>query len=370
MVSKAINPEMVVIARESRGLTQSELARLLSVSQGKISKIEGGFLGISGDMLQELSRVLDYPENFFTMTDPIVGFGVGMFYHRKRQSLSGGALGKIHAEMNIRRMQLLRLLRSVEIQECKFPCADVEEYDGRVEEVARVVRESWMLPRGPVKNLTRAIEDAGGIIIRWDFGTKLLDAASQWVQGLPPLFFVNTNVPGDRLRFTLAHELGHMLMHRVPGPQMEEEAHRFASEFLMPKDDIYPSLSEISLPRLASLKPYWKVSMGALLKRATDLKRISERQARYLWMQMGKAGYRSHEPSELDIPIEEPTLFNEIINAYQHHLNYTSSELSQLLAIHEHELRSKYLGQRAGLTLVGRSSPPSKGIIREFKPQK
>lgn len=370
MVSQAINPEMMVIAREARELTQGELAKLLSVSQGKISKMECGLIGISEEMLRQLSIVLDFPKHFFSISDPLVGFGVGMFYHRKRQSLSSVKLGKIHAEMNIRRIQVLRLLRSIEMKESKFRYLDIDEYDGRAEDIAGIIRGNWLLPRGPIKDLTKTIEDAGGIVVRCDFGTNLLDALSLWVQGAPPLFFINKNAPCDRLRFNLAHELAHIIMHRVPNPNMEDEANRFAAEFLMPAEDIAHSLSGMTLPKLASLKPFWKVSMAALLKRASDLGKITERTARYLWMQMGKAGFRSHEPSELDLPIEEPRLLDEIMSAYQHELKYSTSEICHLLAIHEHELRSKYLGQKTMLAPVNQTRPQFPGNVREFKPKK
>lgn len=349
-MGKAVNLDMFIIARESRGLTQKELARLLSVSQGKISKIESGLLGISEDMLKKLAQVLDYPENFFSLTDPIYGTGYGLIYHRKRQNISHKVIGKIHSQMNIQRIHLSRLLQAVDIGNSKIPQLDIDEYNGNVEEIARIVRATWLLPRGPIKNLTKSIEDAGGVVFRCDFGTNQLDAVSQWIQGLPPIFFVNNNLPGDRLRFTLAHELGHVIMHRMPNPNMEKEAHSFAAEFLMPSQEIGPYLNALSLPKLANLKPYWKVSMAALLQRATELAKLTERKARYLWMQMGKVGYRAHEP--IDIPIEEPTLLQELISTHQNELHYSLSELSQMLAIHDHELRSMYLGQKTHLTLV------------------
>ena len=351
-MSKAINPDMIVIARESRGLTQSELADKMSVRQGKISKIESAVLGVSEDTLKKLVEYLDYPEHFFTLSDPIYGTGYGLIYHRKRQSISHRVVGKIHSLMNIRRIHLSKLMRSVSMEHSNINYLDIDEYDGNVEQIARDVRAAWMLPHGPIKTLTKAIEDAGGVVIQCDFGINLLDAVSQWIQGLPPLFFVNNNMPGDRMRFTLAHELGHVIMHRVPNPSMEEEANRFAAEFLMPAQDIGSSLTNLSLPKLASLKPYWKVSMAALLYRATDLNKITERKKRYLWMKMGKAGYRKSEPVELDIPVEEATLFNELIDTHRGELNYSISELCQLLAIHEHEFKHMYLGQKAHLKLI------------------
>jgi len=134
-----------------------------------------------------------------------------------------------------------------------------------------------------------AIEDAGGVICEFDFETNKRDAISHGLPGMPPMFFVNITAPADRVRFTLRHELGHMVMHQssvayvelTNAAQGESQADKFASEFLMPAEDIAFELgSNPSLSRLADLKPRWRVSMAALLKRAGDLARISERRSR------------------------------------------------------------------------------------------
>ena len=124
-----------------------------------------------------------------------------------------------------------------------IPEIDPDEYQGakkgrlNVEDVARTIREAWMLPSGPIPNMVQIIEDNGGIVVPCDFGTDLLDAMSQRIDGLPVLFFVNIHVPADRVRHTLAHELGHMVLHTTnlkDDEEMEREADDFAGSFLLP----------------------------------------------------------------------------------------------------------------------------------------
>ena len=79
------NPEMIILARESRGLTQSNLAKSLSVSQGKLSKIEHGVLNASEEILNKLSEELGYPIEFFFQDEPVYGAGLSPLYHRKRK---------------------------------------------------------------------------------------------------------------------------------------------------------------------------------------------------------------------------------------------------------------------------------------------
>ena len=155
------------------------------------------------------------------------------------------------------------------------------------DDIARQVREMWLLPNGPIPNMVDLLESNGGIVIPCDFGTDLIDAISQRVDGLPVLFFVNVNAPADRLRHTLAHELAHMLLHTIAvksDEEMEDEADAFAGAFLLPAAEIRPQLRRFDLRQLANLKLYWKVSMAALAVRADRLKLITPYQSKMFWI--------------------------------------------------------------------------------------
>ena len=338
---------MVTLARESRGITQSKLARLIGISQGHLSKIEAGLLAASDQVATRLANALDYPMEFFALTEPVYGPGTSEFFHRKRQALSTRLLAQLHAQINIRRIHVSRLLRAVEFEQDRVPELDPDDFPGEASDVARAVRASWMLPRGPVANMAWAIEDAGGIVLSVDFGTPLLDGVSRWVPGLPPLFFLNQDAPGDRARLTLAHELGHMVMHHVARPEMESQAFEFAQEFLMPEQEIRHQFDDLTLDRLIALKLHWKVSMQALLKRAESIGHVNPGKARYLWSQIAQAGYRTREPAEADIPPEEPRQVKEILRLYRESLAYTPDQLGALLTLGPEELELTY-GLRAG----------------------
>jgi Zn-dependent peptidase ImmA (M78 family)/DNA-binding XRE family transcriptional regulator len=335
-----INPEMVTLARESRGLTQTEAAGLLGISQARLSKIEAGLLlPVPGDLVSKMAQDFHYPEQFFTLKDRVLGSGTSEYFHRKRRATSARVLRQIYAELNTVIINISRLLRSVEIDD-EIPHFDPDEWTPT--EIAQFVRSQWHLPSGPVGNVVDAIENAGGIVVACDFGTPHVDAISRCVLGLPRIFFVNSNLPGDRQRLTLAHELGHVVMHSLPHEDMEQQAYQFAAEFLMPKDAIKAQFSRVDIPRLAAMKPYWKVSMAALLMRARDLGKISPRMERDLWMKLSKAGYKTREPADLDIPREEPRLLNEVIGIHSEKLGYNLSELSRLIVLCEDEAQERY----------------------------
>jgi Zn-dependent peptidase ImmA (M78 family)/DNA-binding XRE family transcriptional regulator len=330
-MDRLINPSMLILARESRGLTQTELAQAVGVTQGKISKYENGMLLVSEDDLAHVAKVLNYTEELFFQKDQVYGLGSSFLFHRQRKDVPMLLQKKIQAEINILRMQVERLLRGAEIRvENRFEPLDIDEYNGRVEKVAALVRAAWRLPIGPVANVTAAIEAAGGIVLKCSFETRLIDAAHLWLPGLPPLFFANRDLPGDRLRWTLVHEIGHAVMHRNPASEdVEDQANRFASEFLMPGDEIRHQLERLTLQRAATLKQHWKVSMAAIAKRAQDLGAISRTAAKNLFSSLSAQGYRLNEPFPL--PVEEPQVVRQLVAVHREALGYNDFDLARLL---------------------------------------
>ena len=350
MDKRVFNAEMLTLARESRGLTQTSLADRLGVTQGKISKIENRIGDPDPDLISRLSSILGYTEDFLYFGESIRGPGSGCVYYRRRRILSHRQLREIIAKINVRRIQMRNYLKSVELNvENRFVKIDVEDSDPA--RIAQSIRSYWMIPPGPIQNLIRIIESNGGIVIPTDFGTRKVDAISQISPGFPPLFFVNSNSSTDRLRFTLAHEIGHIIMHDIPSESMEEEANLFAAEFLMPAAEIRTHLRDIRLEKLATLKTYWKVSMSALLMRSVNLGLISNQSKNYLWMKMSKYGWRTKEP--VDIPPEKATLFYEIIRVHKDDLKYSDQDLTKASYLNDiSEMQEILLSEKKGLQLV------------------
>lgn len=362
------NHHMMILARDSRGMTQAELAAKLGVMQGTLSKYETGFQGPPLDFVADLSEALNYPTAFFYEGGR--PYGLPPFHYRRRKKLSAKALARIVAEMNIRRLHLTKMLISFDWKTNAFiPEIDQDEYRGRgkgtlsTDDAARAVREMWMLPSGPIANMVELLEANGGIVLPCDFGTDLIDAMSQRIEGLPVLFFVNVNSPSDRLRHTLAHELGHMVLHTITvksDEEMEDEADAFAGAFLLPADEIRPQLRRFDLRQLANLKLYWKVSMAALAVRADRLKLITPYQSKMFWIEMSKLGYRKREPNEP--PKEHPSLLRQMISFHMKKLGYSVSEMAKLLLLRTAEFQEMYR-----MEVVGEPQQGAKPKLRIIK---
>ncbi|WP_281387209.1 helix-turn-helix domain-containing protein [Nocardiopsis metallicus] len=315
---------MLVLARESRGWTQSELASQMTqvagdggtvVSQGYVSKVEAGKVAVSPERLSLFASALGYPEHLFYVDPQVHGVGVGLIHHRKRASLPASALRVIHATLALVRIQINGLISALggperPVNFSHKPIAPLRD----AKRIAREVRQEWGLPPGPVDNVIKAAEDAGAVVVMRDLNSDLLDAVSQKPETGPPLLLVNERAPGARCRFSVAHEIGHLIMHIEPGKgtEQEQQADAFASEFLMPAKDISEQIpSRLGIAELASLKQKWGVSMAALLRRGRDVGVITDWQYRNLAVEMSTLGYRTAEPME--IPLERPSYMEGLL---------------------------------------------------------
>jgi len=337
------NAAMLVLARESRGITQAELAEVMTrhsgetpVSQGYVSKAEAGRLEVTGPRLSLYATALGYPAAVLCADPQVHGVGVGLVHHRKRASLGAPALRRIHAELALARMQTRGLLALAGTgHPHRFHRIAVDDFD-TPSDAASTLRREWGLEPGTVPQLIRLIEDAGGLVVVRDLGSRELDAVTQWIDGDPPLFLVNAHAPADRFRFSLAHELGHVIMHGEPGLTglQERQADEFASEFLMPAEAIRAELmrDRLDLPRLLTLKHQWGVSMAALLRRASTLGVITDWHYRNLMVEMSALGYRTQEPSDLERenPRFIPALVTGLRDGHGHHLDQLADAVGLL----------------------------------------
>jgi Zn-dependent peptidase ImmA (M78 family)/transcriptional regulator with XRE-family HTH domain len=342
------NYRLLCLARDARGLTQQGLACRMKIGQGTLSKYETGLLFPSEDVVSQFSEALGFPKSFFLLAEQAYGFPP--YHFRKRRKLSTKALNRIVAEMNIRRMHVKQLSISYERESAGLiPEINLDEYQGvskrrpAVEDIAQHVREAWGVGRGPVENMTLLLERNGGIVIPCEFGSDLIDAMSQRIDGMPVMFFVNRSAPADRIRYTLAHELGHMILHTLSLADditMEDQADAFAGAFLLPAHELLPQLRRFDLPHIANLKAYWKVSMGALAVRADRLNAISAYQKKMFWIQMGKLDYRRSEPNE-PVP-EHPEAIARMIHFHQRQLGFSDTDMAALLHLQLEEFRRMY----------------------------
>jgi Zn-dependent peptidase ImmA (M78 family) len=159
---------------------------------------------------------------------------------------------------------------------------------------------------------------------------------------------VNKNRPGDRDLFTKAHELFHIIAHfgkKVSEDRdVDKEANEFASEFLLPEKDIQQDLVKLNIAKLADLKRYWRVAMGAIIMKAKSCGAITQNQYEYLWKQMSALGYRMEEPIRTEE--KKATLFQEILITYIDEFAYSKQELEKVLYFNADKIDDWYFNKR------------------------
>ena len=340
------NPALLLLVRQFRGASQSDIALKAGLNQGHYSRIENGLVpdGPSPNSVQRIASALQFPVGFFYQEDGLTGLPLSVHpFNRKKRRVRERALKQIHAELNIRVMHLRRFLRVADIDpELPLPSIDVDE-GGGPQEIARKIRRAWSIPDGPIPSLTDYCERAGILVVLCNLESGV-DGVTMSVRDLPPCIFLNQSSPPDRMRFSLAHELGHIVMHTIPSDTIEEEANAFGGELLVPERQFRKAAlgQRITLEWLARQKAYWKVSMAFLLYRAGVLDVLTRHQAEYLWKKLSALGWRTREPYETDFDPEEPTVFPRLMQIHTEDLCYDLSSLEELLNTGAADLKGLY----------------------------
>lgn len=342
-MTQKINHCMITLARESRGWTQKELAEKIDgLNQGNLSKIERGLLSATDENLESIASMLNYPINFFYQKE--VQTPASAFYYRKRSSVSKKALMQFEATVNIVRMGLDNLLREVELEDFSFPKIEVGLHN-TPQDAAVAVRNFLKVPKGPVRDLVTLLEDRGIVVYFIETDEEGIDGFTAFTDLGRPVMFINQDYPNDRKRFTIAHELGHLVMH-IPfilenWRDEELEANQFASEFLMPETDCKAEFTRFKFIYLDDMKAYWGISKAAIIRRAYDLKVITKETYTYMIIELGRRGERKKERGF--VAIDEPKLLSEIVNIFFKELGYNSTEVAKIVNLNERDFEEKFV---------------------------
>ncbi len=327
-----INTEMLILAREARGLSQLQLAEAIGMSATNLSKIERADISIAADTLEKIADITGFPLQFFTQKGSIVPENLN---YRKREVVAQKLITPVHAQANIIRLQVQQLAGLLQQPTPTLPTIPVNA-NNTPAQIATQLRKMWQVNESIINNLTQLIESQGIVTTSFNFGTERIDSRSMITDEKLPIIFTNSTLKGDRQRFSLAYQLGQLIMHSfVPvaiDQDISHEANLFAAELLMPEAAIRKDFEQgITIPLLAQLKTKWKVSMIALLYRADDLGYLTPNQKRYLVQQFNTLKIRRREPIELDIANEPPQLFRQWIAACKSKFKLSTVEMAALL---------------------------------------
>ena len=187
------------------------------------------------------------------------------------------------------------------------------------EQAAEAVRGALGLGVATIKNLLQLLELKGAKVHSDGGPLQAIDAFS-FRHGATPVVFLNVHRSAERLRFDLAHELGHLVMHGESlnvesGKEKEQAANDFASSFLMPRSDVIGAIrgNNLMLEDVLMLKRCWRVSPMALKLRAHRLGVISDWTYSTLAKQLSMAGFRRGDPGS-DLRPESSSLLTQVMS--------------------------------------------------------
>lgn len=308
-------------AREARALTGIALAEMVGVSRQAISNYEIGRGSPRPEVLRKISDVLNVPPHRFSM--PTHTSESKTLFFRSMSAATKTARSRAHARYRWLREIVDELSQYVEFPAVNFPNFDVPSDPSQlssddIERYAMEARRFWGMGDAPISNVVWLLENNGAIVARDQLASDTLDAFSEFVQDeqRPYVVLGADKASALRSRFDAAHELGHLILHKnvdrsrlastLDFKRIEDQAHWFAGAFLLPAKTFTQELYCLTMDTLKGLSLKWKVSMGAMIKRAANLEIISEEKAQRLWIQRSRLGYNKKEPLDGQLPIEEP----------------------------------------------------------------
>lgn len=327
-----MNHRQLIFAREYRGYTQTDLANSIAgLSQSNLSKFEKGFGVLSSEMQMKIIDFLNFPVEFF---DKKINFTIENANYRKRANINKSIIQKFDYDCRLIGNAIDELSESVDWPD--FSLAQLNVEDGYTPEyIAQYTRKLFGLTQGePVKDIFKLFESKGIITYEITENEKF-DGVSFMTDKGYAVIVINKNISNDRKRFTMAHELGHLLMHNgfpiSTFRDKETEANVFASEFLMPENAIHNEIRSLKMNALIDLKRYWLTSMSSIIRRAKDLNCIDSNRYRFFMIEMSRSGYSKNEP--IDVFIDKPNNFHYAIHLMKEELGYTKEDFAKYLKL-------------------------------------
>lgn len=332
--------EVIVTGRVAAGMTQEELANAIGVTQAAMSRYENDLREPEPETVERIADALGVTTRFLERTSrPAAALAVDA-HMRRRATAKPTVWRQMEAQLNMLRMHSDFLREEVALAS-SLTMPGFDPFTTDPADAARMTRSQWQMPSGPARSIVRWIEAAGSVVLMTDLGNRRVDGLSQWTAD-HPVIVVNSANPTDRIRWTLAHEVGHLVLHREDTTDdMEREADAFAAEFLMPELLVRPELANLTLGKAVDLKRQWGVSVAALIQRAHQLGVLTDARRTSLFKQLSARGWRVREPASDEIAPERTELLDHIATHLRerglddhevaHMAGYRSSDRNRLM---------------------------------------
>lgn len=302
----SLNPERIRCARETAGLSKVQLAESLGVTSRTVANYEE--VGAPVSKAAVLADALQVMPSFFSVSPhaPLIeDLSEGQVWFR---SLRKSTVRQRRSAVGHGRNALL-FFRWIEdhfrLPECDLTFADSAGM--RPDLAATMLRAILGYGENPLPEMTSLAEAHGIRLFSLPTVGREIDAFNFMFDGVPYIA-VDTSKTAERVRFDIAHEIGHLMMHEMVSEDVaaagtrdiEGEAHSFAANLLMPKRRVLGMVpTHASVSQIVAAKRYFKVSAMAMARRAYEMGRLSEWEYRQACSELTVQGYKSGEPRGL-----------------------------------------------------------------------
>ncbi|MBL4801050.1 MAG: ImmA/IrrE family metallo-endopeptidase [Emcibacter sp.] len=350
---RSLIPAKLRNARLKCRLNQSELAAQIGVSRQAVSAYELGDKNPEPQVMYQIAETLKQPIPYFTAPDlPCFGETGTQFY--RAFGAKTKKLNNMSEVLGLWFTQVSRYLDDyVNYPEVQLPDVEPVSSSGRysdeeIEKIAEDLRKAWGLGFGPISNIVRLLESKGILITRYEIEDAQVEAFSYWNGNKPFVFLSSVKESAVRSRFDVAHELGHLIMHRgidqdeiedkATLKEIEGEANRFAGAFLLPRQSFPSEIFTTRLDAFKELKLRWKVAIQAMIYRCKDLGIFDEFQITNLYKQISRRKWRKIEPYDDKIPFEQPRLLKRAVELLVDNEKKTTSEIISELSLSKRDI--------------------------------
>jgi len=317
---EAFHGDRLRLARLFQALSLEEVGARVAATRQYIHQLETGAKSPTGDMVAALAEALEVEPRFFEM--PLLNpVREDQCHFRKRMTTPTALVQQAAARGTLVDLLVRRVSDVLEMPAVNFP--DIPVGDARdVERAAEACRVHWGLGLlGPITNMTRVVENAGAVVTHFVGLSERVDALSMHRQR-PIIVRSSAKESLCRLRFDIAHECGHLVMHQgieTGDRETEDQANQFASAFLLPRAAFtreFPRRRTLDWKALFELKLRWKVSVRASVRRAYDLGLLDAAQYRRANVHLVETGHAKGELYDDDagrLPLEQPELLDHAL---------------------------------------------------------
>lgn len=336
--------EQLRLARLAFGYSLDEVGAAVGATRQFIHQLEVEAKVPTRELTSQLACALGVTPRFFSVSSPAT-VRPEQCHFRKQATTPASITSQVLARGSILDALAEALDNRLELPSVNFPEFVVQSLDD-VEAAAEAARDEWGLgSSGPITNMMRVVENAGAIVTYFGGVSDRVDALSM-DRRRPIIVRSEAKQSACRLRFDLAHECGHLIMHRgiqTGDRTTEDQANRFASAFLLPRAPflhMFPRSRFLNWELIFHIKLRWKVSARAVLRRAFDLGIISADQYRTGNIHLVKTGQTKVERYDADLPMESAELLATAIDALEGvrpgALSEMASELGLATRMFEH----------------------------------